>query len=536
MNASGHVSREPRTRLGGNDIGRCLTRLHHDRFTAAEPIDDPVRQRTFDRGFAHEDEINRQLMALQPRTVVISQDLSWSAAIDTTMSEMESGSPLIIGGRISNADGSLVGAPDVLVRRAGGYAAVEIKSHKVVGKSGPEATRSPLSHLHDHSGELVRFRSARRRDLLQVAHYWRILDEIGLGTPETLGGVIGTDDPASCLWVDLAAGSPPILDEHETWLIEGRAVLEHGRQHPERPLVDPWMRGECQTCNWHDLCLGDLIHLDDPTLLRGVDAEMRNALIGDGIRTVADVAGLSLDDARMADNATVVQARARTYGGLMRRTPDGVPIDLPRRRIEVDFDIETSGGTIYLAGLLISEEDGEPRYEPIADWTGTPDGERQVLEHLFERFATWSDDDVVVFHWTDYEPRTLTEAALRHDLTIDGSSSIEEWFANHAFDLCAWSRAHLASPDGHGLKVIAPLCGFSWRDDDPGGLQSEMWFEDLLAGDVDMRQRLLAYNEDDVVAQAEIRRWVKGHDDGRGPGTAIPSVTIWPPPAVPLRS
>jgi hypothetical protein len=50
-----------------------------------------------------------------------------------------------------------------------------------------------------------------------------------------------------------------------------------------------------------------------------------------------------------------------------------------------------------------------------------------------------------------------------------------------------------------------------------------------------MRQRLLAYNEDDVVAQAEIRRWVKGHDDGRGPGTTIPSVTNWPPPAVPLR-
>jgi predicted RecB family nuclease len=296
------------------------------------------------------------------------------------------------------------------------------------------------------------------------------------------------------------------------------------------------MRGECQTCNWHDVCLDDLTRLDDPTLLRGVDDELRKALANDGIRTVSDVADLALDDSRMADRTAVVQARARTYGGLMRLGPEGVPIDLPRRRIEVDFDIETIGGVIYLAGLLVKEGDGEPRYEPIADWTGTPEGERQVLERLFERFARWSEDEVVVFHWTDYEPRMLTEAALRHGLAIDGTPSVDEWFTTHAFDLCAWSRTHLASPDGHSLKVIAPLCGFSWRDDDPGGLQSEMWFEDLQAGDIAMRQRLLAYNEDDVIAQAVIRRWVQAHDDGGGPGTSIPSVRTWPQLAVPREA
>lgn len=530
MNPSGRLSNEPRLRLGGNDIGRCLTRLHHDRFTPAERIDDPVRQRTFDRGFAHEDVITRQLMALHPGTVAIPDGLAWSTAIAQTRAAIEEGSPLILGGRISNIDGSLVGVPDVLIKRPGGYAAIEIKSHKVIGTNGPEAIPAALADLDDRSAAPVRFRSGRRRDLLQVAHYWRILDELGWGTPDTFGGVIGTDDPPTCLWVDLDAGSPSVLDDHAAWVIEGNAALEFGRTHPTRPLVAPWMRGECQTCDWHDVCRDDLVRLDDPTLLRGVDDELREALNGDGIRTVADVADLAPDDDRMADRAAIVQARARTHGGLMRLAPDGVSIDLPRRRTEIDFDIETIGGVIYLAGLLVSQDGGEPGYEPIADWTGTREGERQVLERLFERFARWSEEDIVVFHWTDYEPRMLTDAALRHDLAIEGSASVSEWFDTHAFDLCAWSRSHLASPDGHSLKVIAPLCGFSWRDDDPGGLQSEMWFEDLLAGDLAMRRRLLAYNEDDVMAQAVIRRWVRAHDDGGGPGTSMPSVWTWPSP------
>ena len=57
--------------------------------------------------------------------------------------------------------------------------------------------------------------------------------------------------------------------------------------------------------------------------------------------------------------------------------------------------------------------------------------------------------------------------------------------------------------------MIAPLCGFDWRDDDPGGAQSELWYVDLLNGAESRRSRLLEYNEDDVAAQLAIRRWVR---------------------------
>lgn len=60
------------------------------------------------------------------------------------------------------------------------------------------------------------------------------------------------------------------------------------------------------------------------------------------------------------------------------------------------------------------------------------------------------------------------------------------------------------------IKRVAPHFGFQWRDEDPGGLQSQDWL--LLARETtdpeqraELTQRILAYNEDDVRARAAIR-------------------------------
>jgi predicted RecB family nuclease len=326
--------------------------------------------------------------------------------------------------------------------------------------------------------------------------------------------------------VDLTAGDAPVLDERDSYVDEARRAIEHGLAGNVEPLQPPWLRGECKRCDWHDWCMTELVALDDPTLLRGIDADLREDLARDGITTIAAVAAMDPGDERIGEGAVVLQARARTAGGLLRADRSGGAMDLPSAPVEVDFDIETHRGTTYLGGLLITE-DGRSRYEPVIDWRGTDEGERTVLAALFDRFAEWSGDDVVVYHWTDYEPRTLGEAAARYGLTVPGSPSVEAWFDDHAVDLCEWCRQHLVSPNGFSLKTIAPLCGFEWRDDDPGGLQSEIWFERLRDGDEDMAQRLLAYNEDDVIAQMAVRRWIRRQDDGRGPGSAIASALEW---------
>ncbi|MCL1599349.1 MAG: TM0106 family RecB-like putative nuclease, partial [Actinomycetia bacterium] len=270
---------------------------------------------------------------------------------------------------------------------------------------------------------------------------------------------------------------------------------------------------------------------DDVTLLSSVTVAHRDLLKREGITRIDQIAAMDPSDERLPGPSVVLQARARTAGGLLRFNGDAAALNVPTSRTEVDFDIETYDGRIYLAGFLVSSN-GTSIYEPIIDWSGEPSGERRLVEEMFARLAELADDGALVQHWTDYERRTLSSAGARHGLSIPGFASVDAWFDDHAVDLCAWTRQNLVSPNGYSLKVIAPLCGFEWRDDDPGGRQSEIWFERLVAGDSTMRNRLLEYNEDDVVAQREIRHWVRRNDSGAGPGSAIPSVQSWPPATV----
>ena len=57
---------------------------------------------------------------------------------------------------------------------------------------------------------------------------------------------------------------------------------------------------------------------------------------------------------------------------------------------------------------------------------------------------------------------------------------------------------------------MAPAFGFNWRDEDPGGLQSQLWLIEARGAEDEMtrsaaRRRILAYNEDDVRATHAIR-------------------------------
>ena len=82
-------------------------------------------------------------------------------------------------------------------------------------------------------------------------------------------------------------------------------------------------------------------------------------------------------------------------------------------------------------------------------------------------------------------------------------------------DLFTTIRTHFFGVNGIGLKVVATAgAGFSWRDPDPGGLNSQTWW-DLAVHDPDpelrkaSRVRVLEYNEDDVRATLAVRHWLR---------------------------
>lgn len=510
--------------IGGGELGRCPTRIHHDRFNDAEPASDPVAERRIADGREWERTIIAHILAgTDPNTVSTPgtpMDPRSPAVIDgcvavaereaLTTEALHAGVPLIVGGRLSSPSRRSVGVPDLLVRLNDGFAPIDVKHHKTLRQTGIPARTTSIDRIDVTDGPDGRFRTGRVNDLLQVAHYWRLLEDIGLANMGHLAGIIGAEPSLTAVWVDLAADDPSILDRHVEALDEAIAVAEAGQIRPETPMIPAIWRADCRSCPWADACRDELEAIDHVSLLPAVGARDAGHLLESGISTTTQMAelepGAILGRYEVTAEA-VLQANARATGSLLHR--EGADLLLPDASVEIDFDIETYLGTLYLAGLLIHDSHG-PSFRPIVDWAGTPAAERRVLLDLFRFLDEIADQgDSVVYHWTGYERKVLNDAALRHGLSLRSAPSVDAWFERHGCDLWSWIKQRFVSPNGYSLKVIAPLCGFQWRDDDPGGAQSELWYLDVLAGDDDQRVRLLEYNEDDVAAQAAIRRWVR---------------------------
>ena len=75
------------------------------------------------------------------------------------------------------------------------------------------------------------------------------------------------------------------------------------------------------------------------------------------------------------------------------------------------------------------------------------------------------------------------------------------------------------------LKAVAPIAGFAWRDPEPDGANSMVWYERAVGSDGSSpdpasRTRLLQYNEDDVLATRALRIWMTDRAASQTPTVA----------------
>ena len=490
------------------------------------------------------------------------------------LTAMASGAEVIIAGLLPmDGPGHRVGRPHLLIRGtdsptgAPAYHPAAVKWHKIIERlrpPQPDAEPPPpacLSTLAEPApaaayalpGHTLRLGS-RGADFLQLAHYHRMLQAAGFAAQPALGAVIGTDglspDPVLA-WADLERPSVRTFSRShpDGWRL--RSLLERydfelgfrvaiaevaARQtgHPASdppPLVGPIVNRECGRCPWWEHCRPQL-DPDDVSLRidkGALDPREIVTLRRHGVDTVPDLAGVDLDDLLTwylpeVTHRGGAEARIRTATRRARMLLDGRwfdretsgPIEVPAAALEIDFDIESAvDGRVYLWGFLVSRDGGPGVYSEFSrfadlDGRGELDLAREAFDWL--RSVVDAGEPVVVYHYSGYEVAKIRGLADR------AGDPLLEWAAGYAeehfVDLLEIVKAHYFGVAGLGLKLMAAHAGFAWRDDDPGGLNSQVWFADAVHADsaparTAARQRVLEYNEDDVLATARLRAWLR---------------------------
>lgn len=481
--------------------------------------------------------------------------------VDATLEEMGQGERVIAGGRLPvDPVGRRVGEPDLLVRVgdqpvAGRwrYAPVDVKSHLTLTEpgSGTSVVVQDLGALAVPAADAVELEVGRggstaRDDTLQLAHYHRLLAACGHAVEGVAwGGIIGTEGLPVWYRLDVPRWSTPTADpdlrrKQRTALevydfefgfrLDIAAVAMRHADDPSVPLlVEPVRCGECDECPWREHCLPQLEQRRDVSLLPRVGYGVWRALTDAGLGSIDALAAASDGvevDGIAADRLVEarLQARARLHPDpVLPRGPEAAPV--PQADVEVDVDMENDLEGAYLWGAHVTLRTSSevvagvaaPGYHAFTNWDAQfgEDGRADV----FLRFWHWLQSlrracdeaglTFAAFCWYEAaENRYLRDGAALTGLEdeVEGFIASPVWI-----DLHRWFATNHVTGHGNGLKTVAALLGFAWRDDDPGGATSMLWRAqaiDPAAEPADReaaRLRLLAYNEDDVLATLAVR-------------------------------
>ena len=486
-------------------------------------------------------------------------DRSSEAQEAACLAAMDKGTDVILGGLLPRDwSNHRSGRADLLLRDpAGGYVPGLVKYQRVVDQRRDELPYS-YSELTDLTSPQTalgwRYRwHWRWPNALQLAHLWCLLGPTGYRAAGAATAVIiGNDDIEGlgprAVWLDLteAAAPPPpqqvteggtpaqvsAMERYEyEFAVRVRIAEQAGDAVPGDPLPShPIVSYECGYCPWWPTCRP---HLDDDVLSLRInksrlDSHEITVLREAGVATVGQLAAHDLETLLPAylprvghrsgaeDRLRLAQRRSRllVHGVELERTTTGT-ISVPAATLEIDVDVETSReDRVYLWGFWVNDGDGGGSYREFSRFTDLDENQERALAR--EAMA-WLRDQVagtesLVYHYSDYEVVRLTRLA-------EPSDDVFAWALDYArdrfVDLFPIVRQHYFGTNGLGLKVVASAgVGFHWRDEDPGGLNSMRWFEDAVHGLTaedreNARTRVLQYNEDDVLATCQLRRWLR---------------------------
>jgi predicted RecB family nuclease len=412
--------------------------------------------------------------------------LTPEAAWTQTVEAMRRGDGLMYQGCLIH--GRYRGRPDLLIRRDdatsnwGGYyyEPIDIKAGR-----GWEEREGAKPVFKTHYAYQMMF----YRDLLQANQGY---------APSSLR-IINVDQ-------ELEAFDPAEFEESYR---AAKAAVERLVAGEERS--EPVLGSHCALCEWFGRCRDWADAVEDPTKVFFI-GRTKFDLKRLGVMTVGDLARIDVEKhltppfkvARMGRRSLErAKERARV---VLRGEPEIRPgYQLPQAEREIYFDIEDdpTRGVTYLYGLLEVVGGGPPSFRYFL--AERPDEEERAVREFWDYLA--QQHHAVYYVYSHKERTTLRRLMEKYGL----DEAVFERYRTAEYDL--YQRLVVNHSDwptfSYGIKQIAKQVGFAWRDPDPSGVNSIVWYNDFLA-DPSRREvmtRILHYNEDDCRAMVAVKRY-----------------------------
>ncbi len=536
--------------LRSDEITACPHRIALSRGAPVSLSERPLdaglerRRREAER---HRRDVYTRLRAAHPDAVV-------PPSTDATVAALRDGAPLVLSPRLPDDPVGLRRARVALLVRVGrspdgyAYSPVVVKNNEMVE---PSTTRRTLAatlesphpaHATWFDGVGLRSTPSVTRVGLGLAHAWRLLESHGFADPSARVGAV---DRRGRLWwfsVDDHAYARLGLGAYDRAYAERLAVLRgHERWRAEGGdfPTEPFWHRECLDCPFGEHCAAELGERDDVSLVRFTTRDQQRRLRDSGVATRASLARLDPATARLRLETTlegrlatdvdrlddlVYRARASLRGPL--RKVDRDTMGCPRADVEVDVDMESYNDATYLWGATVTLRRDlpgvEPGYRAFVDWSRDPD-ESAVFADFWEWLrevgrrsdaagASWR----AYCFWAQAEDGAMNRAVASPQPGGPTHRDLEAFRCDERrlwIDVHASVRDQIQTDGPLGLKSLATHAGFSWRDPEPSGEASMLWFEDAVADGPSAsasRDRILAYNEDDCRATLALREWLDG--------------------------
>lgn len=470
------------------DLIACPHRVSMDLFAnpaERDPISPFIRM-LWEKGATHEQEIMAEgdIKAL---------DLSGYRGDEKerlTTEAMVRREPIIYNGRIVADD--LLGEPDLLRWTGIGYQAGDIKSG--AAEEGREDLSKPKVH---YAVQLALYTDIPERKGISAGRTPFIIDITGQEFTYDLEEAFGERNPTT-LWV-----------EYQSALAEARAIV--ARQTETRAAYG----AVCKLCLWYSACTKKLEDDEDLTLLPELGRNRRDAMLNH-VGTIGDFAGQNVDAFILSPKKTIFKGigpdmlRKFHERAKLVTSPNPIPyltapLALPHSDIEVFFDIEVDPmrDHCYLHGML-ERRDGDNSTEKFDAFFAddlTPEAEREAFAEAWAYLR--ARPTAIIYIYSKYE-RTIWRKLQEKYPIVCGADDIECLFhPSRTVDLFydVVQKATLWPTRDHSLKTLAKFLGFQWRDTNPSGAASIEWFDQWIkTGDPTIRQRIIDYNQDDVIA------------------------------------